>query len=112
MANSGLQMLGFVLSLLGLIGLVVGTILPQWKMSAYVGDNIITAVAMYEGLWMSCAFQSTGQIQCKVYDSILQLNSKSYNSLLSVILPVFILNTLFFKKILFHSVRHLLSWRN
>ncbi|KAL6099007.1 claudin-7-B-like [Pungitius pungitius] len=75
MANSGLQMLGFALSLVGLIGLIVGTILPQWKMSAYVGDNIITAIAMYEGLWMSCAFQSTGQIQCKVYDSILQLNS-------------------------------------
>nr|XP_040037393.1 claudin-7-B [Gasterosteus aculeatus aculeatus] len=75
MANSSLQMLGFSLSLLGLIGLIVGTILPQWKMSAYVGDNIITAIAMYEGLWMSCAFQSTGQIQCKVYDSILQLNS-------------------------------------
>uniref|UniRef100_A0A3Q3W7N2 Claudin n=1 Tax=Mola mola TaxID=94237 RepID=A0A3Q3W7N2_MOLML len=75
MANSGLQMLGFSLSLLGLIGLIVGTIMPQWKMSAYVGDNIITAVAMYEGLWMSCASQSTGQIQCKVYDSILQLNS-------------------------------------
>lgn len=76
MANSGLQILGFALALLGVIGLIVGTILPQWKMSAYVGDNIITAVAMYEGLWMSCAFQSTGQIQCKVYDSILQLNSK------------------------------------
>lgn len=75
MANSGLQILGFALALLGLIGLIIGTILPQWKMSAYVGDNIITAVAMYEGLWMSCAFQSTGQIQCKVYDSILQLNS-------------------------------------
>ncbi|KAG5284847.1 hypothetical protein AALO_G00031160 [Alosa alosa] len=75
MANKGLQLLGFALSLIGLIGLIIGTILPQWKMSAYVGDNIITAIAMYEGLWMSCAFQSTGQIQCKVYDSILQLNS-------------------------------------
>ncbi|XP_030294998.1 claudin-7-B-like isoform X1 [Sparus aurata] len=75
MANKGLQILGFALALLGLIGLIIGTILPQWKMSAYVGDNIITAIAMYEGLWMSCAFQSTGQIQCKVYDSILQLNS-------------------------------------
>ncbi|XP_056140810.1 claudin-7-B [Lampris incognitus] len=74
MANAGLQILGFALSLLGLIGLIIGTILPQWKMSAYVGDNIITAVAMYQGLWMSCAFQSTGQIQCKVYDSILQLD--------------------------------------
>lgn len=76
MANKGLQLLGFALSLIGLIGLIVGTILPQWKMSAYVGDNIITAIAMYEGLWMSCAFQSTGQIQCKVYDSILQLSGK------------------------------------
>ncbi|XP_034746377.1 claudin-7-B-like [Etheostoma cragini] len=75
MANSGLQILGFALSLLGVIGLIVGTMLPQWKMSAYVGDNIITAISMYEGLWMSCAFQSTGQMQCKVYDSILQLNS-------------------------------------
>ncbi|XP_023685105.1 claudin-7-B [Paramormyrops kingsleyae] len=74
MANSGLQLLGFALALLGVIGLIIGTILPQWKMSAYVGDNIITAVAMYQGLWMSCAFQSTGQMQCKVYDSMLQLD--------------------------------------
>lgn len=71
-----MQLLGFALSVLGLIGLVIGTILPQWKMSAYVGDNIITAIAMYSGLWMSCASQSTGQIQCKVYDSILQLDGK------------------------------------
>ncbi|KAF3706613.1 Claudin-7-A [Channa argus] len=75
MANSGVQMLGFALALLGVIGLIAGTILPQWKMSAFVGSNIITAVSMYEGLWMSCAYQSTGQIQCKVYDSMLQLNS-------------------------------------
>lgn len=26
---------------------------------------------------MSCAMQSTGQIQCKVYDSLLKLESKS-----------------------------------
>lgn len=76
MANAGMQILGFALAFLGVIGLLAGTIMPQWKMSAYVGDNIITAVSMYEGLWMSCAFQSTGQMQCKVYDSVLQLNSK------------------------------------
>ncbi|XP_061106426.1 claudin-7-B-like [Conger conger] len=75
MANSGLQILGFAMSLIGLIGLIIGTIMPQWQMSAYVGDNIITAIAMYQGLWMSCAFQSTGQMQCKVYDSVLQLDS-------------------------------------
>ncbi|XP_027014509.2 claudin-7-B [Tachysurus fulvidraco] len=74
MANKGLQLLGFILSVIGLIGLIAGTIMPQWQMSAYVGDNIITAVAMYQGLWMSCAYQSTGQMQCKIYDSMLQLN--------------------------------------
>lgn len=76
MAHSGMQILGFALGLLAVFGLIIGTILPQWKMSAFVGSNIITAVSMYDGLWMSCAFQSTGQIQCKVYDSILQLNGE------------------------------------
>lgn len=75
MASTGIQLLGFSLSLIGVIGLIVGTMLPQWKMSAFIGSNIITAVASYEGLWMSCTSQATGQIQCKVYDSILQLDS-------------------------------------
>uniref|UniRef100_A0A8C8RF44 Claudin n=1 Tax=Pelusios castaneus TaxID=367368 RepID=A0A8C8RF44_9SAUR len=75
MANSGLQLLGFVLALLGWVALIAATILPQWQMSSYAGDNIITALAVYQGLWMSCASQSTGQIQCKVYDSILQLSA-------------------------------------
>uniref|UniRef100_A0A452I4I7 Claudin n=1 Tax=Gopherus agassizii TaxID=38772 RepID=A0A452I4I7_9SAUR len=75
MANSGLQLLGFVLALLGWVALIAATILPQWRMSSYAGDNIITSVAVYQGLWMSCAWQSTGQIQCKAYDSILNLSS-------------------------------------
>uniref|UniRef100_A0A8B9NPL9 Claudin 1 n=1 Tax=Apteryx owenii TaxID=8824 RepID=A0A8B9NPL9_APTOW len=51
------------------------TAMPQWKMASYAGDNIVTAQALYDGLWMSCAMQSTGQIQCKVYDSLLKLES-------------------------------------
>ncbi|XP_018431290.1 PREDICTED: claudin-7-like [Nanorana parkeri] len=75
MANSGLQLLGFVMSLFGWIALIAATIMPQWRMSSYAGDSIITAVAIYQGLWMTCATQSTGQIQCKVYDSLLQLDA-------------------------------------
>ncbi|XP_069501903.1 claudin-7 [Ambystoma mexicanum] len=75
MANSGLQMLGFVLAVLGWIALIAATIMPQWQMSSYAGDTIITAVAIFQGLWMSCASQSTGQIQCKVYDSMLKLDA-------------------------------------
>uniref|UniRef100_A0A8D0QM29 Claudin n=2 Tax=Sus scrofa TaxID=9823 RepID=A0A8D0QM29_PIG len=75
MANAGLQLLGFILAFLGWIGSIVSTALPQWKIYSYAGDNIVTAQAIYEGLWMSCVSQSTGQIQCKVFDSLLNLNS-------------------------------------
>lgn len=73
MANAGIQLLGFTLAFLGFIGSIASTIMVEWKASSYAGDNIITAQALYEGLWRSCASQSTGQIQCKVYDSLLQL---------------------------------------
>ncbi|KAL2301193.1 hypothetical protein Nmel_011754, partial [Mimus melanotis] len=75
MASGGLQLLGFVMAFLGWIGIIISTAMPQWKMASYAGDNIVTAQALYEGLWMSCAMQSTGQIQCKVYDSLLKLES-------------------------------------
>uniref|UniRef100_A0A8C1TY98 Claudin n=1 Tax=Cyprinus carpio TaxID=7962 RepID=A0A8C1TY98_CYPCA len=73
MANAGLQLLGYTLAFLGFLGLIASTAMAEWKMSSYAGDNIITAQAMYEGLWRSCVYQSTGQMQCKVYDSLLQL---------------------------------------
>ncbi|XP_030217393.1 claudin-19 isoform X2 [Gadus morhua] len=74
MANSGLQLLGYFLALGGWIGIISTTVLPQWKQSSYAGDAIITAVGLYEGLWMSCASQSTGQVQCKIFDSMLSLD--------------------------------------
>ncbi|KAJ8360558.1 hypothetical protein SKAU_G00170830 [Synaphobranchus kaupii] len=74
MANSGFQLLGYFLALGGWIGIISTTALPQWKQSSYAGDAIITAVGLYEGLWMSCASQSTGQVQCKVFDSMLSLD--------------------------------------
>lgn len=76
MANSGLQLLGYFLALGGWIGVISTTALPQWKQSSYAGDAIITAVGLYEGLWMSCASQSTGQVQCKIFDSMLSLDSE------------------------------------
>ncbi|KAA0718452.1 Claudin-1 Senescence-associated epithelial membrane protein [Triplophysa tibetana] len=72
MANAGLQLLGYTLAFLGFIGLIASTSMAEWKMSSYAGDNIITSQAMYEGLWKACVYQSTGQMQCKVYDSLLQ----------------------------------------
>ncbi|KYO47324.1 claudin-6 isoform A [Alligator mississippiensis] len=45
----------------------------MWKVTAFVGNNIVVAQIIWEGLWMNCIVQSTGQMQCKVYDSMLAL---------------------------------------
>ncbi|XP_062867107.1 claudin-like protein ZF-A89 [Trichomycterus rosablanca] len=73
MAASGLQALGLALALIGWIGVIVICALPMWKVTAFIGQNIVTAQTFWEGLWMNCVMQSTGQMQCKVYDSMLAL---------------------------------------
>ncbi|XP_063173424.1 claudin-19 [Candoia aspera] len=74
MASAGLQLTGYFLALAGWVGAICAAALPQWKHSSYAGDAIITAVGLYEGLWMSCAAQSTGQVQCKLHESLLSLD--------------------------------------
>ncbi|NXO02099.1 CLD14 protein, partial [Rhinopomastus cyanomelas] len=73
MPSSAVQLLGFSLSLLGLIGTLIATILPHWWRTAHVGTNIITAVAYMKGLWMECVWHSTGIYQCQVHHSQLAL---------------------------------------
>ncbi|KAM9788290.1 claudin-4-like [Neosynchiropus ocellatus] len=73
MASFGLELAGVTLSMLGWLLSVLSCALPMWKVSAYIGANIVTAQVYWEGLWMSCVVQSTGQMQCKVYDSMLAL---------------------------------------
>ncbi|NXT11738.1 CLD14 protein, partial [Prunella fulvescens] len=73
MASWALELLGFSLGLLGLIGTLIATILPHWWRSAHVGTNIITAVAYVKGLWMECVWHSTGVYQCQAYRSQLAL---------------------------------------
>lgn len=69
----GMEIVGIALGVIGFIISIVTTALPMWKVSAFIGANIITAQTIWEGLWMSCITQSTGQMQCKVYDSLLAL---------------------------------------
>ncbi|KAM9333251.1 claudin-4-like [Pholidichthys leucotaenia] len=73
MASQGLQMLGVLMSFIGWLGTIITCALPMWRVTAFVGANIVTAQVIWEGLWMNCVVQSTGQMQCKVYDSMLAL---------------------------------------
>ncbi|XP_043957335.1 claudin-4-like [Gambusia affinis] len=75
MGSSVVQMVCVAFGIMGLIGVIVCCTLPLWRVSAFIGNNIVTAQESQEGLWMECVKQSTGQQQCKVYDSMLQLGS-------------------------------------
>uniref|UniRef100_A0A8B9JQR1 Claudin b n=1 Tax=Astyanax mexicanus TaxID=7994 RepID=A0A8B9JQR1_ASTMX len=75
MVSAGLQMLGAFLGVLGWIGVIITCALPMWRVTAFIGSNIVTSQTSWEGIWMSCVVQSTGQMQCKVYDSMLALSS-------------------------------------
>lgn len=75
MASAALELMGFFLGLVGLLGTMVSTVLPYWQISAHIGSNIVTAVANMRGLWMECVYQSTGAFQCETYNSMLALPS-------------------------------------
>ncbi|XP_019402022.1 PREDICTED: claudin-4-like [Crocodylus porosus] len=75
MAVLALQMGGLALSVLGWLGTILTCTLPMWRVTAFIGSNIIVAQVFWEGLWMNCVYESTGQMQCKVYDSLLDLSS-------------------------------------
>uniref|UniRef100_F7I936 Claudin n=1 Tax=Callithrix jacchus TaxID=9483 RepID=F7I936_CALJA len=73
MASLGLQLVGYILGLLGLLGTLVAMLLPSWRTSSYVGASIVTAVGFSKGLWMECATHSTGITQCDIYSTLLGL---------------------------------------
>lgn len=67
------QLVGMCLAIIGFFGTILICALPMWKVTAFVGANIITAQVFWQGIWMNCVIQSTGQLQCKAYDSVLAL---------------------------------------
>uniref|UniRef100_A0A8C6T632 Claudin 4 n=1 Tax=Neogobius melanostomus TaxID=47308 RepID=A0A8C6T632_9GOBI len=74
MVSQGIQMIGISVSVIGWLLVVVACGLPMWRVTAFIGANIVTAQTIWQGMWMNCVVQSTGQMQCKVYDSMLALS--------------------------------------
>ncbi|KAI9547963.1 hypothetical protein NQZ68_012980 [Dissostichus eleginoides] len=68
-----LEVLALVLGSIGLCGTIAVTALPMWRVSAFIGANLIVMEELWEGLWMNCYRQADINMQCKVYDSLLIL---------------------------------------
>ncbi|KAL4647744.1 claudin-8-like [Arapaima gigas] len=73
MVRGVLEIIAHCLGLVGLIGASASTGMPTWKVTAFIGENIIVMETRWEGLWMNCYRQANIQMQCKVYDSLLYL---------------------------------------
>lgn len=69
-----LQELGISLSMIGFAGTVLICALPMWKVTAFIGTHLVVMQVFWEGLWMTCVSEYTGQMQCKLYDALLDLS--------------------------------------
>ncbi|XP_056612057.1 claudin-4-like [Triplophysa dalaica] len=74
MASMGMQSLGCIPALFGWVGVIIACALPIWRLTSFIGTNIVTFQIIWERIWMSCVVESTGQMQCKAYDSLLALS--------------------------------------
>ena len=72
--SRGKEIVAIALALIGWITAVVACVLPMWKVSA-VTEAGTGRAQIWEGLWMICVVQSTGQIQCTAYNSMRALPS-------------------------------------
>lgn len=73
MVQSVTEIAAVCVGFIGLIGAATTTGLPMWKVTAFIGENIIVMETRWEGLWMNCYRQANIRMQCKVYDSLLFL---------------------------------------
>ncbi|KAL3041166.1 claudin-5b [Trematomus bernacchii] len=90
MLSTFLESLGMALCLAGSLLVMVACGLPMWKVTAFIDSNIVVAQTIWDGLWMSCVVQSTGQMQCKIHDSMLALSQDLQTArALTVIAAVF-----------------------
>ena len=71
MASSGMQLLGFFLSLLGVATTIAATFMVEWKKQSQGKSHRI-----YEGLWMSCS--GNERTTCELHESLLKLPSKFF----------------------------------
>lgn len=74
MGRMGKEVAGQVLTFIGLVGVSVTCGVPMWRVTSYIGANIVTGQIVWDGLWMNCVMQATGQMQCKLNESLMGLS--------------------------------------
>ncbi|XP_066477325.1 claudin-8-like [Tiliqua scincoides] len=74
MAAAAVQIVGLLVGGIGAVGTFAVTGMPQWRVTAFIENNIVVFETTWEGLWMNCIRHASIRMQCKVYDSFLALS--------------------------------------
>ncbi|XP_040895490.1 claudin-1 [Toxotes jaculatrix] len=83
MASAGMQLLGFLLSLVGIAATVAATFMVEWKKQAQGKTHRI-----YEGLWMSCS--GNERTTCEFHESLLKLPTEVQATRAVMLLSLFL----------------------
>ncbi|XP_075878896.1 claudin-19-like [Nelusetta ayraudi] len=83
MANSGLQLLGFLLSLIGLAATAAATFMVEWKKQSHGKSHRI-----HEGLWMTCSGHE--RTTCEYHHSLLKLPTELQVTRAVIVLSMFL----------------------
>lgn len=75
MAGQGRKIVGLALCQLGFLGVCLTSGLPMWRKTNFVGANVVTTQSAWDGLWLHCVVQATGQMQCKSHNTSSTLTS-------------------------------------
>lgn len=75
MTSSAVQLPGYALALIGLVGSMIATTMVEWKRHSYT-ESTVTSKETYLGLWMSCTVDATRHTMCVNYKSLFHLPGK------------------------------------
>ncbi|NXU11301.1 CLD8 protein, partial [Pardalotus punctatus] len=73
MGSGAARALALLLGGTGAAGTVAVTAMPQWRVSAFIGSNLIVLEDAWEGLWVHCSRQPDLRMLCQPYGSALTL---------------------------------------
>ncbi|XP_021475219.2 claudin-1 [Oncorhynchus mykiss] len=87
MTSSAVQLPGYALALIGLVGSVIATTMVEWKRHSYT-ESTVTSKETYLGLWMSCTVDATRHTMCVNYKSLFHLPAEILTTRVVMILSV------------------------
>ncbi|KAI2650323.1 Claudin-1 [Labeo rohita] len=86
-----LQLVGYILSIIGLCGLIIGTFTNEWKTLGHENDKSVI-LDKYSGLWMECSVDGSLHMRCTSYSSLLHQTSEIRVSRAVMIISIVVLS--------------------